>query len=177
MVELSVIRDLVAIFGVIAGFSYYVLTVRNNQHNQKLSLKAQQQTLETRQAQLFMHIYSIFQSTEFVSAFSNIVYNVEWKDYDDFISKYGPRANLELSSQRTTVGSYFEGLGVLVKRGLIDATLVDDLLSGLIVMYWEKFKPIVEEHRRRLNYPQYGEWVEYLYNVIKPLTKMQRQEQ
>jgi hypothetical protein len=29
LVELSTIRDLVAIFGVVAGFSYYVLTVRN----------------------------------------------------------------------------------------------------------------------------------------------------
>ncbi len=29
MIELSVARDLVAIFGVIGGFSYYVMTVRN----------------------------------------------------------------------------------------------------------------------------------------------------
>jgi hypothetical protein len=29
MFELSVIRDLVAIFGVIAGLTYYALTVRN----------------------------------------------------------------------------------------------------------------------------------------------------
>ena len=52
MIELDVIRDLVAIFGVIAGFSYYVMTVRINQKNQELMLKAQQQQLETRQAQL-----------------------------------------------------------------------------------------------------------------------------
>jgi hypothetical protein len=35
MVELSVIRDLLAIFGVIAGFSYYVLTVRNANHSSR----------------------------------------------------------------------------------------------------------------------------------------------
>ena len=44
MIELSVIRDLVAIFGVIAGFSYYVVTVRNQNR--------------ARQAQLFMQIFS-----------------------------------------------------------------------------------------------------------------------
>jgi hypothetical protein len=33
MIELGVIRDLVTIFGVLAGFSCYVLTVRNNQRN------------------------------------------------------------------------------------------------------------------------------------------------
>ena len=37
MVELSIIRDCIAIFGVLAGFSYYVLTVRANQKNQKMA--------------------------------------------------------------------------------------------------------------------------------------------
>ena len=69
MIELSTIRDLVAIFGVIAGFSYYVLTVRANQRNQEIAmknqelmLKAQQQTVETRQAQLFMQVYNTITS-------------------------------------------------------------------------------------------------------------------
>lgn len=43
MIELGMIRDIVTIFGVIAGFSYFVLTVRNAQINQ-------QHQLETRQA-------------------------------------------------------------------------------------------------------------------------------
>ena len=34
--EISVIREIVAIFGVIAGFSYYVLTVRATRKNQEL---------------------------------------------------------------------------------------------------------------------------------------------
>jgi len=38
MIELSVIRDLVAIFGVIAGFSYYVLTVRNTRKAHELQV-------------------------------------------------------------------------------------------------------------------------------------------
>ena len=43
---LQVVRDLVAIFGVIAGFVYYVLTVGNAQ--------------KTRRTQLFTQIYSDF---------------------------------------------------------------------------------------------------------------------
>ena len=49
MFELSIIRDCIAIFGVLAGFSYYVLTVRANQRNMK-------QTLETRQISLIDNI-------------------------------------------------------------------------------------------------------------------------
>ena len=50
MIELSTIRDLVAIFGVIAGFTYYVLTVRNTQKNLEMSLKS-------RQTQTFLQMY------------------------------------------------------------------------------------------------------------------------
>ena len=53
----SMIRDLVAIFGVIAGFTYYVLTVKNTRKNQQLQL-------ETRQAQLFMQIFQEFSSVD-----------------------------------------------------------------------------------------------------------------
>jgi len=35
MIELSIIRDLVAIFGVIAGFTYYVMTVRQTEQEEK----------------------------------------------------------------------------------------------------------------------------------------------
>ena len=52
------IRDLVTIFGVIAGFSYYALTVQNNRKNQD-------QQLETRQAQLFMNIYDTYSSKQY----------------------------------------------------------------------------------------------------------------
>ena len=36
MIELSVFRDLVAIFGVIGGFSYYFLTVQNANKARKI---------------------------------------------------------------------------------------------------------------------------------------------
>ena len=47
LVTFQVVRDFIAIFGVIAGFSYYVLVVRNSQRMQK-------QMLETRQLQLYL---------------------------------------------------------------------------------------------------------------------------
>ena len=72
------IRDFVTIFGVIAGFSYYVLTVRNAQRNQ-------QHQLETRQAQLFMQIYDRFTTKEFQLDYRTLAVSDDWTDYDDFI--------------------------------------------------------------------------------------------
>jgi len=77
---------------------------------------------------------------------------------------------------RYKLGSYLEGLGLLVRRRLIDPSFVDDLISGIITRYWEKFALITIEQRKRLNYPQLGEWVEYLYNQIKPIVEEQHPE-
>ena len=58
-VTLQMVRDVVAIFGVIAGFTYYVLTVRSSQRTQR-------QQLETRQAQLFMQLYRLYDTKDFM---------------------------------------------------------------------------------------------------------------
>jgi hypothetical protein len=64
-------------------------------------------------------------------------------------------------------------LGVLVKRGFIDVAIVDDLMSGQVVSFWEKFRPIYVEARRRRNWPQLVEWVEYLYREVKGIMEKQ----
>ncbi len=79
MIELSVIRDLVAIFGVIAGFTYYVLTVKANQ-------KSQKHQQETRQVQ-FLIEFNQQKIQTMVTDFNEIM-KAEWTDYEDWFSKY-----------------------------------------------------------------------------------------
>ena len=45
LTTLSMIRDIVTIFGVIAGFSYYVMTVRNSTKARKTQLLMQLRSL------------------------------------------------------------------------------------------------------------------------------------
>lgn len=97
----------------------------------------------------------------------------EFKDLDEFLEKYGLETNPEAYAMRGSFGAYFEGMGVLVKRGLIDVTIADDLISGVIMRFWEKFGPIYLVLRERLNYPQFAEWIEYLYNQVEQLVEEQ----
>ena len=76
MIELSVIRDLVAIFGVLAGFSYYILTVRNAQRNQRMQL-------ETRQTQLYMQLFKELYTPEFWKLYLELS-RIEWENLEDF---------------------------------------------------------------------------------------------
>jgi hypothetical protein len=122
-----------------------------------------------------MPIYSTSYSEEHIKAIEEIR-QWEWEDYDDYMAKYGEEVNPEAYLMYRKVFGYLEGLGVLVRRGLIDPSLVDDLMSGLIIGYWEKFEPYFDERRRRLNWPQVGEQIEYLYNQVKPIAERQRRE-
>ena len=166
IVELSVIRDLVAIFGVIAGLSYYILTVRANQKNQR-------QQLETRQAQLFMQIYNRWASREVSLMEQESLFEWEWDDYEDFIRKY--YSDVEARALRSSLGKYWEGIGVLIKRGLIDPYLVDDLMSAQTMSIFEKMLPMIITVRETLG-PTAGEWYEYLYNEVKSIYEEQHPE-
>jgi len=145
---------------------YYISTLRNAQRTQQL-------TLETRQAQLFMQIYDRWSSIEMTKMEWELS-NWEWDDFDDYVSKYD--SDVESISLRSVLGRQFEGIGVLIKRGLIDPALVDDLMSASILGYWEKWGPVVKEWRVRRNIPQASEYQEYLYQTIKAIAEKQHTE-
>jgi hypothetical protein len=145
---------------------YYTMTLRYTRRNQDLQL-------ETRQAQLFMQIYSQWNSLE-MSRQYELIMEAEWTDIDDFLLKH--YAGTEDRSRFRAVARFFEGIGVLVHRGLIDISFVDDLMSGATMRFWEKISPMMEEWRIRFNWPQSLEWVEYLYNQLKPIVEEQHPE-
>ena len=74
-------------------------------------------------------------------------------------------------SEVNEIGWFFEGVGVLLHRKLIDITVVDDLFSSPIKISWEKMRDIAEGERKQFGRPQIWEWWEYLYN------EMQKREQ
>ena len=120
----------------------------------------------SRQTQLFMDLYNRWDDKEFQKKWMEVIYEWSWKDWDEFQMKYGI-GNLDAYASSFSVSAYFEGIGVLVKRKLIDLDLVDDLMSTTIKWFWEKTEPIVLEGRRQMNRPQLLEWSEYLYKELK----------
>jgi hypothetical protein len=146
---------------------YYALILRKAEKDRQI-------TIETRQVQLFMQIRDKWDMDMIKRRFE--IMSWEWKDYGDFMEKYGPDTNPEAWSMLISMGQFFEGVGVLVKRGFIDPELVDDLLSGPIIQFWEKTGPFFLEMREVMGWPQAGEWLEYLYHVIKPIVADQHPE-
>jgi hypothetical protein len=170
LAEIQVAYYMVAATGVLVAAFYYVYNMRISQKNQEISLKtqelalkAQQQSAETRQAQLFLQLYSQYYNKDFIKAME-MVSEMKYNNYEEFWEKYG---NLEATQSWDLLSHYFEGAGILVRKGLIDSSLVSDLFSEEFIDYWAKMSPLYKEYRIRANKPRTCENQEYLYELIK----------
>ncbi|MCW4013667.1 MAG: hypothetical protein NWF07_11835 [Candidatus Bathyarchaeota archaeon] len=141
MVELSLIRDFLACFGVIAGFSYYVLTVRASQNNMR-------RTLETRQISLIDNIVTRSMGEHGFRNFFELM-RYEWTDYADFEKKYGSENNVEATAKRFAVWQDYNLIGLMLRKGLVESDDLFDMGVQGVIFLWEKYRPIIEEERNR----------------------------
>jgi hypothetical protein len=148
MVDILILQTIsiaIASAGVFAAAIYYIFQIR---HQTRI-----------RQTDLVMRLYSQFSSLEFAKVLEEVL-NREEKNYDDYREKYG-------LAEVTAVGMFFEGIGILLKRRLIDRELVDDMFTSDIKWTWEKLKDLTLASRKVRNQPEIFEWFEYLYNEMK----------
>jgi hypothetical protein len=137
---------------------YYTLTLRYTRRNQDLQL-------ETRQAQLYMGLNNTFTSLEFRKQW-HITETATWKDYDDFNDKYGPDKNLEVLTATTMVFAFFDSVGALVRKQLIDIDLVDGVMAISLIVTWRMFESVLKGDREFFNSPTLWGDFEYIYNEL-----------
>jgi hypothetical protein len=88
----------------------------------------------------------------------------EWNDYDDYNDKY---MKLPWFAQWLAYFSNLEGLGILVKNGLLDPNLIYEMQYNSIILLWDKFLPITLGVRNKWSSPQMWGTVEYLYDEMR----------
>jgi len=106
------------------GAFYYLLSLRNSQRTQR-------ESLETRQAQLFMQVYNRWSGQDFQDAWqlwNSFEFNSLEQGIEVFRMARARRA-------RGVLTAFFEGIGVLVKEDLIDIRLVAELISVPIEVF------------------------------------------
>jgi len=125
--------------------------------------------VKTRQTDTLIRLYLTWESDDLQEAFERIV-TAEFKDYNDFVKKYGPITSPErppVHRALSRVSFFFHGVGILVHRKLADIGLVDALIGYGVIWLWEKMKPLVEGWRKDLNMPKSVWGFEYLYDEMK----------
>jgi hypothetical protein len=152
MVDIQTVSIAIASASVVAGIVYYTLQIR---HQTKI-----------RKMDLVMRLYSAFISKEITEAGLMVGWS-EYRDYNDFLEKYGqmgPEKPMWVAVNQ--ISNFLNEVGMLLHREFIEIELVDELFGYRIAVVWEKMKPLIEGMRKQLN-PRVGEWFEYLYNEMK----------
>ena len=153
MVDVQTVSIAIASAGVFVAAIYYVLQIR---HQSRM-----------RQTDLIMRVYSALSTKELEEAWYKVL-NLEFKDYNDFLKKYEDiMSETSVNVAFSIIAYFFDGIGVLLHKKLVDIDLVDDLMSESIIVTWEKMKPIVEGYRKRYGFKKDLVWFENLYNEIK----------
>jgi hypothetical protein len=143
-VDIQTVSIAIASASVLVAATYYVLQIR---HQTKL-----------RQTDLVMRLYSTFGSKEFQDAWTRIE-SIEFKNYDEYVKKYG-------SGDYVQCATFFEGIGVLLKKKLIDINLVDALFGIPLVYMYERMKPLIEGNREQFHNQRVFEYFEYVHNEM-----------
>jgi hypothetical protein len=155
VLDIPSISAIVAAAGVLIGVVYYILDMR---HQTKV-----------RKTDLIMRLYSTIGTKEFVENDVSI-FHQDVEDIEGFMHKYGSFLKFMESPDYAPYSMYhefFEGVGILLHKKLLDIELVDDLFSSPIILIWEKTLPITQAIREYFKRPQFSEWFEYLYNEMK----------
>ncbi|MFW9805429.1 MAG: hypothetical protein ACFFFK_01710, partial [Candidatus Thorarchaeota archaeon] len=74
-----------------------------------------------------------------------------------------------------SLNCFFEGIGLLVFKKLIDIDLVAQLMSTPIVLTWNTVSKHVTRTREILGRPQVFEWFEYLHQRIQGIASRRSQ--
>jgi len=152
MVDIVEASAIVAAVGVLIGVIFTIMELRN--------------LVRQRQTDLVTRLSSdISTNREFLEALVD-VYEVEFKNYDDFVKRYGkPMSRNQVPMSFMMIGNFFEQIGVLYRNRLINASLISQLFPTDTM--WEKMKPLAEGMRKEYHQPELFEWFEYLYNELQ----------
>ena len=98
-----------------------------------------------------------------------LIESSDYKDYDDFVAKFGDLVeNKPMTKAHLTILNYHEGIGVMLKKKLVDADLVYEIYASDAVWTWDKMLPFIKGVRGKLGQKSW-ENAEYLYNEMKRL--------
>jgi len=146
MIDIPEVSAVVAAAGVLIGVAYYILDMRNQK--------------QVRQTELVNGLYSSVKTKEFLEAWEKLATREITTDLDEYRKKYG---FVELN----IVFTFFDQVGILLRRRLVDIGLVQDFFGSTVIETWGKFKPLFDEEEKRLGRPHVYQAIEYLYNEMK----------
>jgi hypothetical protein len=151
MVDVSTVSIAIASAGVLAGVIYYVLEIRH------------QSRLRRTESVIRLSPWFNMNAREVQEAVTQVC-SIKYKNYEDYLERYSEKPEHMMLK---ILGNYFEGIGILVYRKLVEADIVYDLWGDIIRSSWEKIQPLVADMRKDIGDPNVFRFWEHLYTEMK----------
>ena len=148
--EIQAAYYMFAATGVLVAAVYYIINLRF--------------TMKAREMQICREFASDYTSEHGMTRYGNMM-TLEWKDYDDFMKKYG-RSHPDLYGKWISQFFSFEMWGLLIERRVIDPELIYYLGGYGAIRSWDKYKDVIQSFRDNYWGPDFMVKSEYLVNEM-----------
>lgn len=149
--DIPTISVLIASLSVIGGAVYFMLETRH-----------QRRVRQTESIISFSPWFNLDAKT-MQEAITNVC-SADYTDYEDYVSKYAGKPE---QSSLKLLGNYFEGLGLLVYRKLVEVELVFDFWGDIAESVWDENKVVIEGMRKYAGTDHTFEYWEFLVKTFK----------
>jgi hypothetical protein len=151
MIDISAFSIVIASAGVLAGVIYYVLEIRH------------QSRLRQTESVIRLSPWFNMNAREVQEAITQVC-SIEYENYDDYLERYSGKPEQMMLK---ILGNYFEGMGILVYRKLVEADIVYDFWGDIIQSSWVKIEPLVVDMRKDSGDINMFAFWEYLFDEMK----------
>ena len=147
MVTLVDIATILSAFAGISAAIFVVIEIRHMDRHKDLEIS--------------MKLFEWAETDRLRKAFRWIEKEFQFEDLDKY--KAEVEENFEVSDYPYQVEAFFEQVGFLVNRKLVEIDVIVDRLGSLIVSNWKKLQPWIIAIRKERNDKTFGEHFEELY--------------
>ena len=151
VVDIQTVSIAIASTGVFLAAIYYIFQIRH------------QSRLRQTESVIRLSPWFNMNAREVQEAITQVC-SIEYKNYEDYLKRYSEKPEHIMLK---ILGNYFEGIGILVYRKLVEADIVYDFWGDIIQSSWEKIQPLVVDMRKDIGDPNMFRFWEYLYNEMK----------
>ena len=149
--DIQTVSVLLASASVVAGVIYYMLETRHERI--------------VRQTESILRLSPWFSmNAKEIQEAINQACSAEYIDYENYLEKY--RGQPEQTALKL-LGNYFEGIGLLVYRKLVETDIVFDFWGDITLSMWEENQDLILAMRKDSGEPRMFEYWEFLAKEMK----------
>ena len=151
VLDIQTLSVVIASASVIGSAIYYMIETRH------------QRRMRQTESIITLSPWFSMNAKDIQEAISNVC-SAEYTDYEDYLAKYAGKPE---QKSLKLLGNYFEGIGLLVSRKLVEVDIVFDFWGDIAESVWDDNEELINGMRKDSGTPFTFEYWEFLVKEFK----------